>query len=101
MSKHGAAAARDDASPPGKDDEGSSSDGEPSSPLEPSEAFKRPRLASDARKPNQTRAREPLPPWLLDTSGRPQSPRDPAASTVRALSARSAAHRGSSARGGC
>ena len=67
MSKRadGAAAARDDddASPSGKsdDDEGSSGDGEPSSPLEPSEAFKRPRLASDARKPLQTRAREPRP----------------------------------------
>ena len=74
MSKRadGAAAARDDddASPSGKsdDDEGSSGDGEPSSPLEPSEAFKRPRLASDARKPIQTRAREPRPLVWRDTA---------------------------------
>ena len=38
-----------------------SGNGEPPSTLEPSEAFKRPRLASDARKPIQTRAREPRP----------------------------------------
>ena len=48
-----AARADDDASPSGN--------GEPPSTLEPSEAFKRPRLASDARKPIQTRAREPRP----------------------------------------
>ena len=74
MSKHGAAAARDDASPSGKDDEGSSSDGEPSSPLEPSEAFKRPRLASDARKPIQTRAREPRPLVWRDTAEESDAP---------------------------
>ena len=79
-----AAAARDhdDASPSGKsdDDEGSSGDGEPSSPLEPSEAFKRPRLASDARKPIQTRAREPRPLWhdhAEETDAPPIAPRRP------------------------
>ena len=86
MSKRadGAAAARDDddASPSGKsdDDEGSSGDGEPSSPLEPSEAFKRPRLASDARKPIQTRAREPRPLWhdhAEETDAPPIAPRRP------------------------
>ena len=83
MSKRadGAAAARD-ASPSGKsdDDEGSSGDGEPSSPLEPSEAFKRPRLASDARKPIQTRAREPRPLWhdhAEETDAPPIAPRRP------------------------
>ena len=74
----GAAAARDDddASPSGKsdDDEGSSGDGEPSSPLEPSEAFKRPRLASDARKPIQTRAREPRPLVWRDTAEESDAP---------------------------
>ena len=80
MSKRadGAAAARDDddASPSGKsdDDEGSSGDGEPSSPLEPSEAFKRPRLASDARKPIQTRAREPRPLIWRDTAEESDAP---------------------------
>ena len=80
MSKRadGAAAARDDddASPSGKsdDDEGSSGDGEPSSPLEPSEAFKRPRLASDARKPIQTRAREPRPLVWRDTAEESDAP---------------------------
>ena len=80
MSKRadGAAAARDDddASPSGKsdDDEGSSGDGEPSSPLEPSEAFKRPRLASDARKPIQTRAREPRPLVWRDTAEETDAP---------------------------
>ena len=80
MSKRadGAAAARDDddASPSGKsdDDEGSSGDGEPSSPLEPSEAFKRPRLASDARKPIQTRAREPRPLIWRDTAEETDAP---------------------------
>ena len=73
-----AAAARDhdDASPSGKsdDDEGSSGDGEPSSPLEPSEAFKRPRLASDARKPIQTRAREPRPLVWRDTAEESDAP---------------------------
>ena len=77
MSKRadGAAAARDDddASPSG-DDEGSSGDGEPSSPLEPSEAFKRPRLASDARKPIQTRAREPRPLVWRDTAEESDAP---------------------------
>ena len=76
MSKRadGAAAARDDASPSGKSDEGSSGDGEPSSPLEPSEAFKRPRLASDARKPIQTRAREPRPLVWRDTAEESDAP---------------------------
>ena len=78
MSKRadGAAAARDDddASPSGKNDEGSSGDGEPSSPLEPSEAFKRPRLASDARKPIQTRAREPRPLIWRDTTEESDAP---------------------------
>ena len=66
----------DDASPSGKsdDDEGSSGDGEPSSPLEPSEAFKRPRLASDARKPIQTRAREPRPLVWRDTAEESDAP---------------------------
>ena len=66
----------DDASPSGKsdDDEGSSGDGEPSSPLEPSEAFKRPRLASDARKPIQTRAREPRPLIWRDTAEESDAP---------------------------
>ena len=76
MSKRaeGAAAAHDDASPSGNDDEGSSGDGEPSSPLEPSEAFKRPRLASDARKPIQTRAREPRPLVWRDTAEESDAP---------------------------
>ena len=69
-----AARADDDASPSGKsdDDEGSSGDGEP--PLEPSEAFKRPRLASDARKPIQTRAREPRPLVWRDTAEESDAP---------------------------
>ena len=80
----------DDASPSGKsdDDEGSSGDGEPSSPLEPSEAFKRPRLASDARKPIQTRAREPRPLIWRDTAEEsdapplaPRRPRQPRAAS--------------------
>jgi len=55
-----AARANDDASPSGNE--------EHPLPLEPSEAFKRPRLASDARKPIQTRAREPRPLIWRDTA---------------------------------
>ena len=55
-----------DASPPGN--------GEPPSTLEPSEAFKRPRLASDARKPIQTRAREPRPLVWRDTAEESDAP---------------------------
>ena len=67
-----AARADDDASPSGN--------GEPPSTLEPSEAFKRPRLASDARKPIQTRAREPRPLWrdhAEETDAPPIAPRRP------------------------
>ena len=61
-----AARADDDASPSGN--------GEPPLPLEPSEAFKRPRLASDARKPIQTRAREPRPLVWRDTAEETDAP---------------------------
>ena len=61
-----AARADDDASPSGN--------GEPPSTLEPSEAFKRPRLASDARKPIQTRAREPRPLIWRDTAEESDAP---------------------------
>ena len=61
-----AARADDDASPSGN--------GEPPSTLEPSEAFKRPRLASDARKPIQTRAREPRPLVWRDTAEESDAP---------------------------
>jgi hypothetical protein len=42
--------------------------------LEPSEVFKRPRLASDARKPIQTRAREPRPLIWRDTAEESDAP---------------------------
>ena len=61
-----AARADDDASPSGN--------GEPPSTLEPSEAFKRPRLASDARKPIQTRARVPRPLIWRDTAEETDAP---------------------------
>lgn len=86
MSKRadGAPATRDDEeSPSGKNDDVGSSgnrEREPSSPMEPSEAFKRPRLASDARKPIQTRAREPRPLWrdhAEETDAPPIAPRRP------------------------
>lgn len=51
-----------------------SGNGEPPSTLEPSEAFKRPRLASDARKPIQTRAREPRPLIWRDTAEESDAP---------------------------
>ena len=86
MSKRadGAPATRDDEeSSSGKNDDVGSSgnrEREPSSPMEPSEAFKRPRLASDARKPIQTRAREPRPLWhdhAEETDAPPIAPRRP------------------------
>ena len=80
MSKRadGAPATRDDEeSSSGKNDDVGSSgnrEREPSSPMEPSEAFKRPRLASDARKPIQTRAREPRPLVWRDTAEESDAP---------------------------
>ena len=80
MSKRadGAPATRDDEeSPSGKNEDVGSSgnrEREPSSPMEPSEAFKRPRLASDARKPIQTRAREPRPLVWRDTAEESDAP---------------------------
>jgi hypothetical protein len=45
----------------------------PSEPMSPSEAFKRPRLAAEARVPIQTKAREPRPLWR-DTAQESDAP---------------------------
>ena len=45
----------------------------PSEPMSPSEAFKRPRLAAEARQPIQTKAREPRPLWR-DTAQESDAP---------------------------
>ena len=66
-------------SPPGVSTRGEPSPN-PQSPMEPSEAFKRPRLGADAWAPIQTRAREPRPLWrdtAEETEAPPLAPRRP------------------------